>query len=136
MSYDVCQDVADLLEDEGFGVCGVDIWTMVQYRLTGELRGILVETTSPGDIPDALIQTDVIPVAVTVCKGDGDQGRSDTGNLSYQIFKALDLKTDFTVNGTDYLCIKATTSPYEMERDGRYYRVMRFEVTRYYGGTN
>lgn len=134
MSFDVCADIAQLLEEEGFGMCGVDIWTMMQYRLTGELRGIYIETASPGDIPDALVRTDIIPVEITVCKGEGDQGRYDTSNVSFEIFKALDLRTDITINGTDYLCITASASPYELERDGRYYRVMRFDVTRYYGG--
>ena len=134
MSADVCNDIASLLEDNGFGLIGVDIWTMVQYRQTGELRGILIECSSPGDVPDALIQTDIVPIAVTICKGEGDQGREDTSNLSFEVFKFLDLKCDFTAGGTTYLCCKATTSPFEMERDGRYYRTIRFELTRYYGG--
>ncbi len=134
MSADACDDIAELLESLGFGTRGIDIFTTVDFDMKGELRGILVEAANPGTMVDALIDTDTVGVDLTISKGEGDMGRLQTSNLSFAIFKALDLQTDVTVDGTDYLCIQAANTPYEIKRDGRYYRAFRLEVTRYYGG--
>jgi len=133
MSFDICDDIAQYLEAQGIGAVGVDIWTTVKYSQTGELRGILLEAPNPGDVPDVLIQTETVPLDVTICKGEGDQGREDTGNLAFRVFMALNLITDEVINGTTYLCVKSQTTPYEVKRDDRYYRVIRFDITRYYG---
>lgn len=134
MIGDVCGDIISLIEDAGLGVHGVDLFSRVDFDYKGELRGILVENPSPGTIPDVLTETDTVGIDITVCKGVGDRGRTQTTELAFQIFKLLSLKTDITVNGTLYPLITAVNSPYEIKRDDRYYRAFRVEVTRYYGG--
>ena len=133
MSYDVCNDIATYLEEQDLGQVGVDIFTFEKYRKMGELDGILIEAPTPGEIPDVLIQTETVPIDITISKGYGEQGREYTANLAHRVFMALDLVNEVTINGTLYLCITAETNPYELERDGRYFRMIRFSVTRYYG---
>ena len=133
MSMDVCDDIAKYLEDQDLGQVGTDIFTFETYRKMGELDGILIEAPTPGEIPDVLIQTETVPIDITISKGYGDQGRLYTADLAFKVYMALNILTDITINGTQYLCITAETTPYEVERNERYYRMIRFNVTRYYG---
>lgn len=133
MSYDVCNDIAAYLEEQDLGQVGIDIFTFEKYRKMGELDGILIEAPTPGEIPDVLIQTETVPIDITISKGYGEQGREYTANLAFKVYMALNILTDITINGTLYICITAETTPYELERNDRYYRMIRFNVTRYYG---
>lgn len=129
---DFAEDLAHHLADHGFGEYGVDIRTIVNFDMTGQLRGILVENTASGTAPDITTGMDEAMVDITICLDYGPRGRDRTARRAFQIYRHLAIQHDVWVGDTLYRRISAETPPYELWQDGRYYQILRVSMMRYY----
>ena len=112
----------------------MDIRTIVNFDMTGQLRGILVENTASGTAPDITTGMDEALVDVTVCLDYGQRGRDRTAAAAFRIYRHLACIHDVSVGGTLYRCISAETPPYELMQDGRWHQILRVRMMRYYEG--
>lgn len=134
MSDSVVRDVMSLLEELGFGTPGKGIYDPQLMDIRKPPHGILVEQRNTTPVPDALISTDTVYINIQVRgEGKGEVGKSAAYTRAMELYRALRLILDRTIDGTLYLCITPDSAPYEVQDGEHYDYLFGLEVARYYG---
>ena len=136
MSDCVVEDIVDYLASLDIVQRRIDVFTeadLNQYK-DRPSSAIITQRQSPSE-PSSTADIDFHGITVAVVTGKGEKGYRAGSAMSDNIYRALRLVLDVTINGTFYPCIKAVTSPQIVSVDEEERTQYNFDVnvTRYIG---
>lgn len=133
MSSSVTYDIMTLLEEMGFGTIGKGIYDPLLLETRSPAHGILVEQRNTSPVPDVINGDDTLYVNIQVRgAGTGEVGRNRAHQRAMEVYRALSIVLDRTVNGTFYEIITPDSAPYEICEGEHCDVLFGLEVVRYF----
>lgn len=136
MSNCVIEDIVDYLASTGLVERRIDIFTeadLNQYK-DRPSSAVITQRPSPTE-PSLTADIDFHGITVSVITGRGEKGYAAGAKMSKDLYDALHLLLDTTINGTFYPCIRVISSPQIISVDDDMRTQYNFDVdiTRYIG---
>lgn len=120
----IAKDIIALLETDGIGKERITLFTSAeQGAYDGRPLAAVIHEARSADAPDVTVDADKSYVNIEVSGKYGENGEADAYSFAHNIYMALRLRLNVTVNGTVYLCIQAQNPPSHegYDADGRTY---------------
>ena len=129
-------DVVTFLETIGIGKRMTDLFTAADLGAFKERPlSILVQHVPGSQAPAVTEPVDYVAVTIAIAGAYGQVGEEAIHNKADEVYRALTLVLDATINGTLYLSMRAVTSPAVAGQDENGRTVIEFnvEMMRYRG---
>ncbi|MFA7162373.1 MAG: hypothetical protein WC083_07380 [Candidatus Methanomethylophilaceae archaeon] len=106
-------DILAYLAQKGYGTVGGTLQTRTKLTMTNSPVYILAENTAGPAEPFHLERADTVRVTLTISAGYGERGAEAAADTAMKAYSDLLLLSAMTLNGTEYLHLRALGPPTE-----------------------
>lgn len=106
-------DILAYLASKGYGTVGGTLQSRMKLTMTNSPVYIISENTTGPNEPFHLERADTVRVTLTLSSGYGQKGAEAAADTAMRVYKDLLLLNATTLNGTEYLHLRALGPPTE-----------------------
>lgn len=106
-------DILAYLASKGYGTVGGTLQSRMKLTMTNSPVYIIAENTTGPNEPFHLERADTVRVTLTISAGYGERGAEAAADTAMKAYSDLLLLSAMTLNGTEYLHLRALGPPTE-----------------------